>query len=190
MSENQTKSLTISYVMVKIGDREKLIPTIEQLYLNDHVIYCDAVDGDYDLVLLIQGASPAEVDHFIREHIKNLNGVQMIDSCLVNTPPDELLQKGAVDSGEASAPGRYDGSMAQSYLLVEADKNHHNDIVRSLQSLDSVTACDSTTGKFSLIILLNAPGFDVIRKIIAEKIRPLPGILRVKQSRIIKMFEM
>jgi hypothetical protein len=53
-----------------------------------------------------------------------------------------------------------------------------------------VVACDISRGKYPLVVILKAAGFDLIRKIIAEKIRPLQGVLRVKQSRIIKLFEM
>jgi hypothetical protein len=59
-----------------------------------------------------------------------------------------------------------------------------------LKALDSTVACDISRGKYPLVVLLRAAGFDLIRKIIAEKIRPLPGVLRVKQNRIIKLFEM
>ena len=55
MEKNDTKNAVCSYVLVKIGDREKLVPAVEKLYINEQVLFCDAVDGDYDLVLLVQG---------------------------------------------------------------------------------------------------------------------------------------
>jgi DNA-binding Lrp family transcriptional regulator len=190
METNNMKNAVCSYALVKIGDREKLVPAVEKLYLNEHVLFCDAVDGDYDLVLLVQGDNDSDLDHFISKEIKALSGVQAVETCRLETPPSVMTQSASVTSGEDNPTGRYDGSKAQSYLFVEAIEDQLPEVERELKALDSTVACDISRGKYPLVVLLRAAGFDLIRKIIAEKIRPLPGVLRVKQNRIIKLFEM
>ena len=190
MEKNDVNNAVCSYVLVKIGDREKLVPAVEKLYINDHVLFCDAVDGDYDLVLLVQGESDSELDRFITSQIKGLNGVHAVEVCRLETPPAAIIASASESSGEDNPTGRYDGGKAQSYLFVETDAEHLPEVQRNLTALETVVTCDSARGKYPLIVLLKAAGFDLIRKIIAEKIRILPGVLRVKQSRIIKLFEM
>ena len=54
---------------------ENIYPT---LYLNDQVVSCDCAKGKYDIVLLMQGTSFAEIDRNIRKKIKPLDGVLRI----------------------------------------------------------------------------------------------------------------
>jgi len=190
MEKNDTMNAVCSYALVKIGDRERLVPAVEKLYLNEHVLFCDAVDGDYDLVLLLQGANDAELERFVTKEIKGLNGVLSVETCRLDTPPAAIMQSASESSGEDNPAGRYDGQKAQSYLFVEAVEDHLMAVENELKTLDYTVACDRSKGKYPMVVLLRAAGFDQIRKIIAEKIRPLPGVLRVKQSRIIKLFEM
>jgi DNA-binding Lrp family transcriptional regulator len=190
MEKNGTVIAVCSYVMVKIGDREKLVPAVEKLYLSDQVLFCDAVDGDYDLVLLVQGKTDHDLEGFISREIKGLSGIHAIETCRLETPPAVITERASASSGEDNPTGRYDGSKAQSYLFVEAIEAQLPEVKRELDALDSVVACDLARGKYPLVVLIRAVGFDLIRKIIAEKIRPLPGVLRVKQSHIIRLFEM
>ena len=190
MEKNDNKNAVCSYVLVKIGDREKLVPAVEKLYINEQVLFCDAVDGDYDLVLLVQGDTDHDLDRFITKEIKGLLGVHAVESCRLETPTAAIIESASASSGEDNPTGRYDGSKAQSYLFVETIEEQLPEVERELKALDSVVACDISRGKYPLVVILKAAGFDQIRKIIAEKIRPLPGVLRVKQSRIIKLFEM
>jgi DNA-binding Lrp family transcriptional regulator len=188
MERNDTVNAVCSYV--KVGDREKLVPTVEKLYLNEHVLFCDAVDGDYDLVLLVQGGTDHDLEGFISREIEGISGVHAVESCRLDTLPSIITERASASSGEDNPTGRYDGSKAQSYLFIETVKEQLSEVERELSALDSVVACDVARGKYPLVVLIRAAGFDLIRKIIAEKIRPLSGVLRVKQSRIIRLFEM
>lgn len=190
MERNDNVNAVCSYVMVKIGDREKLVPTVEELYLDEHVLFCDAVDGDYDLVLLVQGKTDPDLEDFISREIKGLSGIHAIETCRLDTPAMVITERASASSGEDNPTGRYDGSKAQSYLFIETVKERLTEVERELNAFDSVVACDIARGKYPLVVLIRAAGFDLIRKIIAEKIRPLPGIIRVKQNRIIRLFEM
>lgn len=190
MEKNNGGNTVCSYVLVKIGDRERLVPAVEKLYLNEQVLFCDAVDGDYDLVLLVQGRTDHDLERFITKEVKGLTGLHAVETCRLETPPAVITKSASASSGEDNPTGRYDGSKAQSYLFVEAIEEHLLEVELELKSLDSVVACDIARGKYPFVVLLRAAGFDLIRKIIAEKIRPLPGVIRVKQSRIIRLFEM
>jgi DNA-binding Lrp family transcriptional regulator len=190
MEASDAKNAVCSYVLVKIGDREQLVPAVEKLYINEQVLFCDAVDGDYDLVLLVQGDTDHDLDLFITKEIRGLTGVHAVETCHLETLTAAIIESASASSGEDNPTGRYDGSKAQSYLFVETVEEHLQEIERELKALDAVVACDISRGKYPLVVLLRAAGFDLIRKIIAEQIRPLPGILRVKQSRIIGLFEM
>jgi DNA-binding Lrp family transcriptional regulator len=188
MENKQSAKVASSYALVKIGDRDKLVPAMEKLYLNEHVLYCDAVDGDYDLALLLQGAANAEIDAFVAKQIKSISGVENVEVCQIVEP--EEGSTGAAPALRGAGMDRYDATKAQSYVFIEVEKEHFDKVYRTLTALDSVAVCDITRGKFTLVLLVRAAGFDLIRKLIAAKIRPLPGVLRIKQSHIIRMFEM
>jgi CheY-like chemotaxis protein len=63
-----------SYVFLEI-EKEKLENLYPILYMNDQVVSCDCINGKYDIVLLMQGASFADIDRNILAKIKPLDGV-------------------------------------------------------------------------------------------------------------------
>jgi DNA-binding response OmpR family regulator len=66
-----------SYVFLEI-EKDKLESIFPTLYLNDQVVSCDYIKGKYDIVVLMQGASFAEIDRNIQAKIKPLDGVLRI----------------------------------------------------------------------------------------------------------------
>ena len=101
MEKNDAKNAVCSYVLVKIGDREKLVPAVEKLYINEQVLFCDAVDGDYDLVLLVQGDTDHDLDHFISKEIKGLTGVHTVETCRLETPAAVIIESASARAESA-----------------------------------------------------------------------------------------
>src|SRR5512140_3483037 len=98
--DNEIKTAVCSYVLIKIGDRDRLVPAVEKLYLNDHVLFCDAIDGDYDLALVVQGDSDKDLEGYINGEIKSINGVQNVEVLKLETPPATIIENAAESSGE------------------------------------------------------------------------------------------
>ena len=72
---NQTaRARTSSYVLLEI-EKEKLESIYPALYFDDQVVYCDCTRGKYDIVLLMKGASFAEIGNTVKNKFKQLDGV-------------------------------------------------------------------------------------------------------------------
>ncbi|MGB5107449.1 MAG: Lrp/AsnC ligand binding domain-containing protein [Candidatus Zixiibacteriota bacterium] len=182
MDQSGDEKLAGSYALVSVHDREQRVGVMQTIAEIGQVISSSAVDGDYDIVLMIKELPGAGIEKFISNKIRTLKGVKAVEICRV-----ELAVGGVGSSIQDGDSGKSDSSSAECYLFLETDKRHFEDIFSSLSVLSSVTSCEVASGQFSLVLRLEAGSFDTLEKIINEKIRPLPGVLRAKESRIIKL---
>jgi len=63
-----------AYVMVEV-DKSRFHQVYPVLYFLDNVISCDATEGTYDTVLMIQSPTFKEMERFVREEVSTINGV-------------------------------------------------------------------------------------------------------------------
>ncbi len=66
--EQQAKS-TSAYILLKLDDEDTFFQTYRKLYYMENVLYCDAVKGEYDIFLLVQGKSLQEME---QNHIQRV----------------------------------------------------------------------------------------------------------------------
>lgn len=182
MDQTNDEKLSGSYALVSVHDREARTSVMQAVANIEQVISSNAVDGDYDIVLMIRELPGAGIERFVANKIKVLKGVKSVDICRV-----ELTVDGGASSPETDISRNSVNSNAECFLFLETDKHHFEDVFSSLSVLNSVTSCEVASGQFSLVLRLEAGSFDTLEKIINEKIRPLPGVLRAKESRIIKL---
>lgn len=171
-----------SYALVTVHDRDKRVEVMQAVTVFEQVINTSAVDGDYDIVILIKELPGVGIDEFVKSRIKTLQGIKGVEICHV-----ELTVDVAKSDNSDGKSGYSSGSSAQSYLFLETDKRHFEDVFSSLSVLSSVSSCEVASGQYSLVLRLEAGSFNTITKIVNENIRPLPGVLRAKESRIIKL---
>jgi len=152
--------------MVRFADRQKLVGAADSLKGLSQITHWDAVDGYFGLAFHINGDAEAvsgavsAIDGFTE--LSRCDNVDDISS-LSNLPDDQ----------------------SHSYLLIEADPNTQETLCARLRELKSVSHCLSTTGDYNLIAIVTGESFDIIARTIRETIRPLDGILRLRQNRII-----
>ena len=171
-----------SYALVTVHDRDKRVEVMQAVTVFEQVINTSAVDGDYDIVMLIKELPGVGIDEFVKSRIETLQGIKGVEICHV-----ELTVDVAKSDNSDGKSGNSSGSSAQSYLFLETDKRHFEDVFSSLSVLSSVSSCEVASGQYSLVLRLEAGSFNTITKIVNENIRPLPGVLRAKESRIIKL---
>jgi len=85
IAEPALKTSVSAYALVKVkagGD----VKVFNKLYFMDNVLYCDAVRNSYDIVLLLNAATPAELDQIIQTKIKTLPEVDEVVYCPVAKP--------------------------------------------------------------------------------------------------------
>ncbi len=171
---------TGSYALLKVHNRQDRLGVMQAIAGFAQILSSDAVDGDYDIILLIKELPGATIEQFVNNTIRNLDGVKDIEICHV-----ELTVDGAGDRKEQSVKSA--NSSAECYLFLETDRRHFEDIFGTLSVLGSVTSCEVASGQFSLVLRIESGSFDSLDKIINDRIRPLPGVLRAKENRIIKL---
>ena len=189
-----------AYALLNFDNTANLTDIYQEMYFMDHVLYCDAIKGDFDMVLLLQAANFSELHKIVDDKIKKLEGIKDICFLPVESP---LLSEsvnsviGTVDK----ALGRNKGNpetmtnpnfwkSASSYVFLEIEKEKMENIYPTLYLNDQVVSCDCAKGKYDIVLLMQGTSFSEIDRNIQNKIKPLDGILRIKESPIIKLFEM
>jgi len=189
-----------AYVLMNFTASADLTEAYQQLYFMDNVLYCDAIKGDYDLALLLQAGKMSDIHAQVEDKIKKIPGVKDLVFLPVDTPRlsdsvnniigtvDKALGRDK-ESVDAASNANFSRS-ASSYVFLEIEKNKLESIYPTLYINDQVVSCDCINGKFDMVLLMQGASFSEIDRNIQAKIKPLDGVLRIKETPIIKLFEM
>ncbi len=185
-----------NYALVTVAEDANLMDVYRKLYFQENVLYCDAVRGDHDLVLLLQAESNEKIQEIVEKQIKSVPGVADAQLLTVETPlfgENVVNIMGSVDKalgrdkegGEVQAAG----NRASSYVMFEIEKEKLESIYPVLYFNDQVVYCDFTRGKYDIVALMKGTSFSEIENTIRNKFKPLDGVLRIKEWPIITLFE-
>lgn len=189
-----------AYALLSFDNTANLSDIYQEMYFMDHVLYCDAIKGDFDMVLLLQAANFSELHDMVDNKIKKLEGVKDIYFLPVESPllsesvnniistVDKALGRNKGNPETANNPNFW--KSASSYVFLEIEKEKMENIYPTLYLNDQVVSCDCAKGKYDIVLLMQGTSFAEIDRNIQNKIKPLDGILRIKESPIIKLFEM
>lgn len=197
IAEPALKTSVSAYAMIKVKEGGDVLSVFNKLYFMDNVLYCDAVRNSFDMVLLLNASTPAELDQIIQTKIKTLADIEEVIYCPVGKPK---LEAGIQDfindyekqknlSPEGSKPKRVPYPLS-AYVLIEVEKARFNEIYPKLYFLDNVVSCDTTKGKYDLILLIQSATFNEMERLVREKIGSIDGIVRTKLLNVMNLFEM
>lgn len=192
--ERADKALSRSgYVFIKIKDGVDPFPIYQKLYFSEKVVYCDAVKGNCDIVLLIHGKDNEEMEKFVRD-LEKWQGMDEITFAPVEKPVlssdlsrviaemDRFLMEN--NSQEHSSYNN-----CSTYAFIEIDPEKFEEVLRQLYFMDNVVHCDTIKGPYQIALLLKGPQFRDIDRFMADRIARIDGILRVTQCNIIRLIE-
>ena len=193
--EQGEKRITLSgYAFIKIKDNVDPLPIYQKLYFDEKVMYCDAVRGIYDIVLLIHGKTNDEMEAFV----KGLRGMKGIEEVLFAT-----VEKPVLSSDLSKVIAEMDRFLLQhhsreetghnvcsTYAFIEVEPEKFEDVLKQIYFLDNVVHCDTVKGSYQIALLMKASQFRDIDEVITNRIAHLDGVLRVNQCNIIKIIEM
>jgi len=189
-----------AYALLNFSENANLSEAYQELYFMDQVLYCDAIKGDFDLALLLQAGNMAEIESMVENKIKKLPGVKEVTFLPVDQPqlPDTVINIiGTVDKALGRDKGNQEAMTnpnfsrsASSYVFLEVEKEKLESIYPILYMNDQVVSCDCINGKYDIVLLMQGASFAEIDRNILAKIKPLDGVLRIKETPIIKLFEM
>jgi DNA-binding response OmpR family regulator len=196
--ERTEKKESVSmYAMVSVDNNAHLLEAYRRLYFHQNVLYCDAVRGDYDLVLLLQAPTFDGINELVEKEIKAIRGVAEVALLPVGTPMigDNVVNIiGSVDNalgrdkGE-SEPTQTARQRISSYVMLEVEKEKMEAIYPSLYFNNQVVNCDYTEGRFNIVLLVRGTSFAEIEQTVRNSFKTLDGVLRIKEYPIITLFE-
>lgn len=196
-AEDEIKLDTRSaYAFIKIEDEDRFLPVFQKLYFMNNVMYADAVKGRFDMVLLLHGKSTEDLDDMVK-NISDVKGIGEVYHCHVEKPvlSEDLtriideMEKFLNEENPDCKTGMTECSCS-AYSFLEIDPERFEDVYRSVYFMDNVVSCDTLNGPFQMALLLKAPTFGEIDKLVTGQIARLDGVLRATQCNIINLIEM
>lgn len=196
-SKKEIKTFS-AYAMLKLDKNENYIDIYRKLYFFKDVLYCDAIRGEYDIVLLLQSESYESCFDKIEKDIKSIKGINTVEFFKVEEPIlDESLMSFIHNASDIlsidsfSYPKREFHNIVCSYVLIKVDKSKLDILYPTLFFEDNVIYCDYTDNEdHNLVILIHGTEYSEISKQISTRISILDGVLSTKEYPIINIFEM
>lgn len=198
--QRRVEQKTVSmYAALRFDASADMMTIYRDLYFHGNVLYCDATKGDYDLILLLQASTPEILNQMVHENILTQPGLLDAVVMPVETPlleqqistlmasVDHALGRDGTDDELTSKRTSRGG--ASSYVFLEVEKEKLDTIYPTLYFNDQVVYCDYVKGKYDIILLMKGGSFADIDAVIREQIRPMDGILKIKECPIINFFE-
>jgi len=190
---------TTAYALVTLSDDANLLKVYRTLYFQENVVYCDAIRGDYDLVLLLQSDTLDGIKAIVDSEIKKIPGVAEASLLSVAVPAfGENVHSiiGSVDralgrdkAGEDVNTSQVARRRTSSYVMLEIEKEKLEAIYPALYFNDQVVYCDYTRGKYDIVLLMKGTSFSEIEKTIRTTFKTMDGVLRIKEWPILTLFE-
>ncbi|MFC1551327.1 response regulator [Candidatus Latescibacterota bacterium] len=198
-SESEKVSPVVSaYLLLKLNENCNFFETYRKLYFMENVVYCDALQGDFDICMLLHTGSIEELKKFYKDKIMGSKEIKEADFLEIRKPILEEntntiiknAEEALAEDNQIFGKGRNMSVCVCSYVFIEVEKEKLDKIYPSLRLNDNVVYCDYTDGKYDLILFIQGNDFEQIDRIIENKIIGLDGILKVKECPILNFFDM
>ncbi len=182
-----------AYLTIKITDAEKSMEIFDRLYSMPNIQSCDAVRGDFDVILLAQAESQDEIEK-VFETVKAMDGVKVLSMSTVERPKldrdvDQFIdtyQKAVKQDAQAGAR-RQPGTM--SYIIADIDPEAIQQIFTTVFFIDEVVVCDVIEDGTKLVGMITGHGSVGKTPRIIEKLSQIDGVLRVREAKVIKLID-
>jgi CheY-like chemotaxis protein len=187
-----------AYVFLRGKPDVDLSMCFSRLYYAGGVCYCDAVMGDWDIVLLVQAADRQGIQEFVKRTVKPLQEIEKFEIHYSERP---LLGKDlesfirnyermqvAEGVGDEVADKRKK-QLLSAYALLEIEKSGLVPLYAKYYFDENVVYCDMTDDCTVAVLLIQGRTFDEMRQAIA-RFQSWPGVLRAKTLHIMKILGM
>ncbi len=182
-----------AYLTIRITDAERSMEIYKSLLEMPGVRSCEAVRGDFDIIILAGGSNKAEIDALF-EKIASMKGVEVASVSQIERPKldrdvDEFIKiySDVVKQPAGVAPNKQPGMM--SYIIVDIDKDAIQQIFTTVFFIDEVVFCDVIEDGTKLVGMVMGQGGVGHTPRVIEKLGQIDGVLRVREAKIIKLEE-
>jgi len=183
-----------AYVFLQGKPGADLSKCFTTLYFAEGVCYCDAVTGDWDIVLLVQAPDRRGIWEWVARTVQPLPEIKKFELHHSERPllgkdiqsfihHHELMQ---VAEGMGEEEGdRRNRQLLSAYLLLEIDSSCVPSLYTTYYFDEDVVYCDMTDHSSMAILLVQGRTCDAIRQAVS-RLRSRPGVLRAKTLNIVK----
>jgi CheY-like chemotaxis protein/nitrate reductase NapAB chaperone NapD len=182
-----------AYITIRITDPMRSMDIFRRLYQMPGVQRCEAVRGDFDIIVVAQGDSQEELKK-LRDRIAAMDGVQIASASDVERPKLDRdvnefvnIYSQAVKQHGAQSGSKQPGTT--SYIIVDVDKNAIQNIFTTVFFIDEVVFCDVIENGTKLVGMVTGQGAVGKMPRIIEKLSQIDGVLRVREATVIKLVE-
>ncbi len=180
-----------SYITIRLTEPGRDMDIYNQLYTMRGITTCDAVHGDVDIILLAHASSEQEMDE-LYENIRKIGSLEVVSLSKVERVKLDKDVKEFIDIYRKAVKEAIQKEMpkisaTKSYVIVDIDRNAIQQIFATLFFLDEVIFCDVIDNGSKLIGIISETGAFGKTPRVIEKLSQIDGVLRVKESRIIKL---
>jgi two-component system cell cycle response regulator CpdR len=181
-----------AYLTIRITEPSRSMEIFNQIHKMEGIQRCEAVRGDFDIIILAQGSSQDEVKRLF-DRIRAIPGVEVASTLGVERPKldrdvNEFIKiygktiKVRGQEQRARQPG------TTSYVIVDIDKNAIQQIFTTVFFVDEVIFCDVIEDGKKLVGMITDEGIGRKSKVL-EKLSQIDGVLRVREATVIKLME-
>lgn len=192
-AEPEMRESVSTYITVRITDPLRSMDIFKQLYQLPGVQRCEAVRGDFDIIIFAQAGSQDEIAK-LKERIAAMDGVQIASASAVERPKLDRdvnefirLYSQAVKAHGLASPSKQPGTT--SYIIVDIDKNAIQQIFTTVFFIDEVVFCDVIENGTKLVGMVTGQGAVGKMPRVVEKLGQIDGVLRVREATVIKLVE-
>lgn len=182
-----------AYLTIRITDPVKSMDIFTKLYQMNGVQRCEAVRGDFDIIVVAQAGSQEEIRR-LKDDIAAIDGIQIASLSEVERPrlDRDVNEFVTIYSQAVKAKGLPSSSKrpgTTSYIIVDIDKDAIQQIFTTVFFIDEVVFCDVVENGTKLVGMVTGQGAVGTTPRIVEKLGGIDGVLRVREAAVIKIVE-
>lgn len=179
-----------AYLTIRVTDPNKSIDIYTELYQMDGVVKCEAVRGEFDIIILAQASAQDEIK-VLFDKIAGIGGVEIVSMSEVERPKldrdvDDFIKiyQDAVKRPQTSS-SQHAGTT--SYIIVDIDKSAIQQIFTTVYFIDDVVFCDVIEDGSKLVGMITGQAATGRTPRVIEKLSEIEGVLRVREAKVIKI---
>ncbi|NUM37048.1 MAG: response regulator [Candidatus Brocadiae bacterium] len=177
-----------TYLLIQMLSHEKSKEIYDTLCKMKNTVTCEAVRGNFQIVLLLQADRREEIQETILE-VKKIQGIDVASALPVEKLSfGESLENFLQEYHKMAQEENIFYESNKSYLVIDIEPALAKNIFITLFFTDRVIACDSINKGEKLVVKIY--GSDTAQKDkVLEKVKRTEGVLRVRQANIIDLNE-
>ena len=192
-AEESSRESVSAYLTIRLTDPDRSMEIYTELYQLEGVQSCEAVRGDFDIIILAQASSQDQIK-LLFDKIAAMDGLEIASVSDVERPKldrdvDEFIKiySGVVKQSAQKNPAKQPGRT--SYIIVDIDKQAIQQIFTTVFFIDEVIFCDVIEDGTKLVGMVTGQGAVGRTSRVIEKLSEINGLLRVREAKVIKLLE-